>query len=313
MSIETYKVPTKFWNHKHNTYADINLKNSGISDFLDYIFKKFNYDNLNYDMQSTDNKEIKYQFYSNNINNRNFPSTFDDFKKGTILYISNTIFNNVYGMNVFIYPYLTADSNRDLFTTKLYYTLVKNAGIISPCSYSFGVNASNRPLFEYDVISGIIATPNCISFEFRCSDQDLNDTNYDALKPSSYHLVLAKTKKGNWAIITPFATPDNVKYYRPLTVDNNKKIIRSTGNKYTVNNIVCYSLNSFTDEKFKFTPADLSKESKYMSFDTIPVLGDIDWVEGCYFNFYSNIKETGIIDADGKKYYYNGWLSMAAD
>lgn len=61
---------------------------------------------------------------------------------------------------------------------------------------------------------------------------------------------------------------------------------------------------------FNFTPVDLGKQSSIMSFDPIPVLGTDDYCLGCYFNFYSNLASPGFIVVDGKRFYYNGWMSI---
>ena len=314
MSIEIFNVPDVYWNHKYNNaLANVYVRNSGVKEFLEYIFNKFNYENLFYNLTyfpGSPGSTIELKFSS-------YKAINDELKEDTtnvILRISSSFYDNDGNMSIQTIS-KSSDSlgtNQsdiwDVFKTNYYRTKTPGSNLISPCYRNFG--SYTYHFLEYNILSGILATPNCISFEFRFSGHDYENSFYDVLKPSTFQLVLSKTKKGNWAVITPFASPINQSIYYQRKYDSTNGITEETAIGYSKNNIVCYSLNSLTTDKFDFTPGDLGKESTFMSFDTIPVIGDNDWCQGCYFNFYSNVTEPGIIDVDGKKFYFNGWLSM---
>ena len=304
MSIEILKVPDNIWNHKYNFNSSIYFEYSGISEFLEYIFKKFNYENLIYDFSCDDSSNYSLlKFYSNNIvTNEPVNSSLEN-AKSLILQIRCNFSSSSSNMTVYTVPEISDDNDGVSNSSSIVYYVTKdnNNHSISPCYYSGKFN-------EYNIISGILATPNCISFEFRYCNYEFKNNIYDALKPSTFQLVLSRTKKGNWAVITPFSTPLNVPIYYQKIFDSTNGV---TNNGYnTNNNIVCYSLNSNTDEKFNITPGDLGKSYSVFSFEPIPVINDDDYCLGCYFNFHSNIKSPGLIIVDSTKYYYNGWLSI---
>ena len=301
MSIEILKVPDYVWNHKCNSKPSQYFQYSSIPEFIDYIFKKFNYENLFYDFTANDeNKYILLRLYTNNVTTNGIAKSLDETK--SIILRIKCYFNSDNSMLVLTIPERSdvEDGINNPSTIKYYVTKdTTNNYNLSPCN--------NGVLNEYNIISGIIATPSCISFEFRYCNQILSNETYEKIKPSSYQLVLSKTKKGNWAIITPFATPAKESLYHQKIIENNE--IKKY-NYYSKNNIVCYSLNSSMKNKYEFTSGELGKHSAIMSFESIPVLDDNDYCLGCYFNFHSTLNSQGIIIVDDTKYYYNGWLSI---
>ena len=79
--------------------------------------------------------------------------------------------------------------------------LIYNKNSVGPGCYP-----GNNLTQEINTISEIMISSNCIAFSFR------NSYNYNSLH-SKYQLVLSRTKKGSWAIITPIATPFKQEYF----------------------------------------------------------------------------------------------------
>lgn len=265
---------TAFTNAKRDYYTSLSSILSAICKTFNNIIKEFSFNN---------DIEKGYSILENYTN-----QTSEDISKVIFGMMVNPNYDSLY-----IYAESEFSGKNNFYYFNSGVSSGNNIYYIGPGQY--GVNGNIQ---EINTISDIMVTSNCIAFTFR------NATNYKSIV-SKNQVILARTKKGHWAIITPIRTPFKQKEWKmDQTISDQIKISYK-------NNIVCFSPQT-TDSTltFDFTPADLGKQSSIMSFDPIPVLGTDDYVLGCYFNFYSNITSPGYIVVDDKKFYYNGWLSI---